>query len=155
MSAVISADAQYRYTLTRFLTTAKGNLCFIMLNPSTADATYDDATIRRCIGWCRKLGVGGLIVVNLYAYRSRHPDDLYLADDPVGPLNDEYIDRAVEETTGPVIAAWGAHPLAKERAPRILKRHAGRLMCLEKTVKYGDPKHPLYTSIRNELKPYP
>jgi hypothetical protein len=44
-------------------------LVFVMLNPSTADASKDDATIRRCIGFAKQLKFGGIKVVNLFAFR--------------------------------------------------------------------------------------
>lgn len=48
---------------------------FIMLTPSTADADTDDPTIRRCIGFAKSSGFGGLYVGNLFAYRSTQPID--------------------------------------------------------------------------------
>ncbi|MDP3851982.1 MAG: DUF1643 domain-containing protein [Luteolibacter sp.] len=52
-SAVLSSCGQYRYELWRRW--AEGpHVLFIMLNPSTADATNDDATIRKCVAYARR-----------------------------------------------------------------------------------------------------
>ena len=55
-NAVISACGKYRYVLTRQVRPGPKIATFIMLNPSTADATQDDPTIRRCIGFARQWG---------------------------------------------------------------------------------------------------
>ena len=85
-AAVISKCGAYRYSLTRKWSDAP-LLSFVMLNPSTADAKEDDPTIRRCIGFARREGAGGLIVANLYALRSSSPEALWAARDPIGPQN--------------------------------------------------------------------
>jgi len=42
---------------------------YVRLNPSTADADSDDATIRSCIRLAKGLGYGSFEVVNLFAFR--------------------------------------------------------------------------------------
>lgn len=84
-SAVISECGSYRYRLERVWEAEKDRVAFIMLNPSTADASKDDPTIRRCIGFAKAWGFGGLIVGNLFALRSTDPKALYGHKDPVGP----------------------------------------------------------------------
>jgi hypothetical protein len=71
-SAVLSPDGVYRYRLDR-VWGAGPRVLFVMLNPSTADATQDDPTLRRCLGFARDWGYGSLTVANLYAYRARGP----------------------------------------------------------------------------------
>ena len=109
-ATVISKCGAYRYSLTRKWSDAP-NLPFVMLNPSTADAKEDDPTIRRCIGFARREGAGGLIVANLYALRAPSPEALWSARDPLGPENLQTLAglaaQAVDQSL-PIVCAWGA-----------------------------------------------
>lgn len=158
MSAILSPCGRYRYWLERKLTdpaqpgmfsaVGKGTVGFLMLNPSTADATNDDPTIRRCIGFAKRIAgdaAGRLVVVNLFALRSTDPSALVLAEDPVGPENDAAIERALREC-GWFVCAWGAQPFVRvhDRAREVMKRFSdGTFSCLGRTVD-GHPRHPLY-----------
>ena len=71
--AVIDPTGLYRYSLWREWNPDAAQITFIMLNPSRADATNDDPTIRRCINFASSWGYGYLEVVNLFAYRTSHP----------------------------------------------------------------------------------
>lgn len=144
-SAIISPDGVYRYRLER---TFEGNpnqrLVFIMLNPSTADASTDDPTIRRCIGFAKREGCGGLVVVNLFALRATDPTALRAASDPVGPEN--YSNLSDASYSGRVVAAWGAHPFAATQGRKVawaLTLGDRPLYCLGMT-RAGAPRHPLY-----------
>ena len=112
MGAVISACGKYRYTLTRVLQydepiTPTGQITFVMLNPSTADATEDDPTIRRCIGFARGFKAEALNVVNLYALRATDPKELWKVTDPVGGSSNDYWIKRILETSSVIICAWG------------------------------------------------
>lgn len=111
MSAKISDCGQYRYTLTRG---DAPRLCFVMLNPSTADATLDDPTIRRCLGYAKREGCAGLEVLNLYALRATNPADLWKHHDPVGPDNDRELYWAASRYMR-MVAAWGGKCKALSR----------------------------------------
>ncbi|MFD3920195.1 DUF1643 domain-containing protein [Streptomyces sp. NPDC058595] len=92
-TALISDCGRYRYRLTR--TWGPGPAAvMVMLNPSTADGTQDDPTVRRCVTFADAWGCGGLIVVNLYAWRATKRAELKLAPDPVGPDNDAHLRTA-------------------------------------------------------------
>ena len=71
--AKFSADRKYRYLLTRQLGFGDGAVMFLMLNPSTADESHDDSTIRRCINFGKAWGYGWLYVCNLSPFRSPDP----------------------------------------------------------------------------------
>ncbi len=169
--AVISECGRYRYWLHRRWMFGQGWTVFIILNPSTADAVFDDPTIRRCINFAKDFGSMGLIVVNLFAWRATDPREL-LNDkiDATGPENHAYVVRACElaarheddgmggmHIPGKVICAWGAHPTAtpqqtKELMGWIDAAH-GQAFCLGLT-KSGLPRHPLYVAARTEIVPY-
>jgi len=152
-SAVISSCGRYRYWLERRWS-ASLPLTFVMLNPSTADATIDDPTIRRCAGFARREGAGGIVVVNLYAFRATNPRDLASAADPVGTECDAHLDvaGACGCPGAPIIAAWGATKVGRapyrehdERVAGVLARLRGfgPVHCLGSTAS-GAPRHPLY-----------
>lgn len=143
--AVISDCGKFRYRLWRKW--GEGSpLLFIMLNPSTADAEEDDATIRRCTRFAEAHSFGALEVVNLFAYRATDPKDLKRAGWPVGPDNDQAIREAVLDSAS-VCLAWGSHAAGLERPGIVLQqlRELGvsrRLFCLRIT-RGGYPQHPL------------
>src|SRR5262249_38886078 len=143
--AVLSPDQIYRYRLSRIWDEAVPTMLVIGLNPSTADATCDDATIRRCRGFAAREGFGGLQVVNLFAYRSTDPAALPHVAAPAGPNNDLHIPPVVEFAAF-AVAAWGAggHLNGRDRHVTDLVRSFGvPLRCWGRT-KAGHPRHPLY-----------
>jgi hypothetical protein len=105
--ADLSPCGTYRYLLGRRVGDGQRAALFVMLNPSTADASDDDPTIRRCRRFARREGCGLLEVVNLFAYRATDPVALRLAEDPVGPANDHFISKAVERAAL-VVVAWAS-----------------------------------------------
>lgn len=147
-SAVISACGTYRYLLTRH-TEGPGRgfgkhfrVVFVLLNPSTADATKDDPTVRRCVGFARRFGAERLDIVNVFGLRATDPKELRGHPDPVGPLNDRFVREAAEEANL-VIVGWGAmRPILKDRLP-LLALFGVEVHCLG-TTRTGSPKHPLY-----------
>lgn len=146
--ADLSDDGVYRYWLGRRWGGGE-SLAFIMLNPSTADGTEDDPTIRKCVGFARRLGYSGISVFNLYAYRATDPKDLKRAMrsgvDVVGPENDERLRAmlAARLARGDgVVAAWGAHaPDARVR--EVLAMPGSRALCTLGLTAKGVPRHPL------------
>ncbi len=151
MSATISKCGLYRYTLSRDLDDVDfdadhhgGRVLWVMLNPSTADATENDATIRRCIAYSKAWGRDAMDVVNLYAYRSTLPNTLWLVDDPVGPDNDDHIER-LAENSNLIVCAWGNPGPDPERALHVrgLLENRGPVHYL-RLNKDGSPGHPLY-----------
>ena len=143
--AVISDCGKYRYLLRRTWDYNRPRALLVMLNPSTADATLDDATIRSCVRLLNGQGYGSMEVVNVYAYRATDPSELTKQADPFGPRNETTIAAAVGRCDV-VICAWGAYPPARQHASRLLNEVRSRrpaTYCFGKT-KAGAPKHPLY-----------
>ena len=155
--ALISLDGKYRYRLSREWDASADKMTFVMLNPSTADATLDDPTIRRCMGFARRDGFGGIYVVNLYAYRATDPKDMKRAIDPVGPDNDATLRFAFARSAdqgAPVIAAWGTH--ADPRRVREVRALMGNADVYSLGVtKEGHPKHPLYIRADQRFERWP
>lgn len=144
-SAILSDCGRFRYALKRRWGDGPQAL-FIMLNPSTADASADDPTIRRCIGFAKREGCGGLRVENLYAFRATDPNTMFSHAHVAVGATDQFISVALDESDGPVIAAWGADKRAQNRARRVIEILRGcgaRVVCLGKTAN-GSPRHPLY-----------
>ena len=150
--ALFDPARTYRYLLEHRWGTA-APMVFVMLNPSTADATRDDPTLRRCLRFARRDGRGGLIVVNLFALRATDPAALAAHPDPVGPDNDQILCAAIGRGT-PVIAAWGTHGALHARDQAVLRLLApARLSCLGRTA-HGQPRHPLYQPADTPLTDY-
>lgn len=139
--ALISACGRYRYTLTREWGTGP-QACWIMLNPSTADAFKDDATICVVVGRSRRAGWGSLVIVNLFAYRATEPKALRSAADPVGPENDVHIAGAVRRAAV-VVVAWGTQGAYLGRDRAVLGTLIGRELLSVGRTKDGHPRHPL------------
>lgn len=146
--AEFSQCRDYRYSLWRFWGKSKGCVAFICLNPSTANEYKNDPTIRRCINYAQSWGYGGLVMLNLFAYRATKPEFLYNASDPIGPDNDFHL-RNISNKADIIIAAWGIHGNYLDRDKTVMKILKDP-KCLAIT-KNGYPKHPLY--LKKDLKP--
>lgn len=151
--AIFSPCRTYRYRLSRLCFPAESppaplhrTLVFVMLNPSVADETSDDPTLRRCIGFAETWGYSHLDIVNLYARVATDPTDLWKSPDPVGPDNDDHLARACTQPRALVVCAWGACPAAAQRAGvvrQLLRNKAVPVHHLGLS-KHGYPRHPLY-----------
>lgn len=151
--AVLSACGAYRYRLWRAW--GPGARCvFVCLNPSTADATQDDPTLRRMIEFARGWGFGRLDVVNLFAFRATKPAACFRAADPVGPENDQHIAEAVRGAER-VVVAWGANGYVQGRGDAVLAllRREGAQPHALRLLRGGYPEHPLY--LPGHLRPFP
>lgn len=164
---IFSPCRQYRYTLWREWDDclwgladdrpqAKQFLMVIGLNPSTADETKDDPTIRRCIDFAKRWGFGALCMTNLFAWRDTKPENMKKASDPIGPENDRWLCSIAHDcwaAGGIVLAGWGNHGSYLGRAETI----AGLLNNI-KCLAYnqdGSPMHPLYTPKTSIPLPWP
>lgn len=151
--AVFSPCRIYRYVLWRPLGDGPYAM-FIGLNPSTADESTDDPTIRRCVGFAKREGMGALCMTNVYAYRATDPRVMMNAVAPAGPDNGHWLTECAK-SAALVICAWGKHAAPREVGSvlSILRRYNPRIRCLG-TNKDGSPKHPLYLSSSSPLLPY-
>lgn len=153
-TAVLSADRQYRYRLERRWADGP-SVAFIMLNPSTADESADDPTIRRCIGFAKQWGYGALIVGNLFAFRATDPAKMLAAAEPIGPENDGWLERiALEVGMGHLTCGWGVHGQSRGRGDAVVAMlqamgHFPKALALTRS---GQPGHPLY--LKAGLEPF-
>ena len=148
-SAIISRCGRYRYELRREWNNALPPYVSGMLNPSTADDKIDDQTIVRNICRAEAAGCGSLIVWNLGAGRATDPKVWKTMADPIGPDNDDHIQRILTECKkrrGIAVVGWGNDGSFMERdqvAMRIAAKVGVVLHCVA-TNKGGQPRHPLY-----------
>jgi hypothetical protein len=152
-SAEISDCGKYRWWLRRVLNDDNQRcVCFVMLNPSTADAEADDPTIRRCMGFARDWGYSILEVRNLFPYRATNKKELLKADNPCGdPRGLAELGNAHQAEL--MIAAWGTWvPFNRDWTMREVYSRGRPIYCLRKTGK-GAPVHPLYQPA--DLTPQP
>lgn len=177
-SAVFDKDRIYRYSLVRRWKPGPMVL-WVMLNPSTADETVLDPTLRRCLGFTQRWGhalgdFGGFVVCNLYAFQSTDPKGLWERrtvdimspegvwmgtmivnppDDPVGPGNDDAI-REAAKACDLTIVGWGgnAKPERERKVAQLLHDIGVKPQAL-RLSKDGSPGHPLY--LPGNTKPFP
>lgn len=160
---IFSSDRKYRYTLWRdwfddlfdhgaYAAPVPVYVMFIGLNPSTADETQDDPTIRRCKAFAKSWGYSAICMTNLFAWRATSPKDMKKVGNPVGEDNQHYL-LSIASKAGLVIAAWGANGIHRQQDLTVrnwLNEIGVKLMCIRKTDK-GHPEHPLY--LPKDLKP--
>lgn len=150
--AYLSECGQYRYWLTRIWNRSRPFLPWVMLNPSTADAEKDDATIRVVVGRSALLGYGGVVVLNLFAYRATDPKVMKAASDPVGPENMDVI-LEIARRYKRIMCAWGDDGGHMRQASNISAMlvnmdplNSGISLWHLGLTKGGNPKHPLRIS---------
>lgn len=146
--ATFSPCRTWRYSLFRRWSNGGDYAMFIGLNPSTADETQDDPTVRRCIRYAQSWGYNALYMTNIFAFRATDPKAMKRFDDPIGPDNDETLIRLAAHA-GIVIAAWGVHGEHMGRGNAV-RRFLHRMHVL-KLTNGGHPRHPLY--LKADLKP--
>jgi hypothetical protein len=139
-AAIFSECRTYRYSLSRDWGSGQA-VTFIGLNPSTADETSDDATIRRCIGFAKDWGYTRMHMVNLFGFCAPHPKALLEAEDPVGAENDVFLFELAKQSSL-IVAAWGVKGTYRSRHLEVRQM----LPCLHylQLTRNGQPQHPLY-----------
>jgi hypothetical protein len=126
-------------------------LGFVMLNPSTADASEDDPTIRRCLGFAQRGFYGGVLVANLSPYRATHPRDLRLCTVAEMERNlDAW--HELRSRCPVIVLAWGGGATRLRAQAAAARLFFGAAWCLGKT-KTGEPRHPLFVHASQKLVP--
>ncbi|WP_444897373.1 DUF1643 domain-containing protein [Microbulbifer sp. SSSA005] len=159
MGATLSECRKYRYILSRKVDDFGGKVfAYFGVNPSTADETIDDQTVKKWISFTAKNSGSRFVVGNVFAYRATEVNELASAEDPVGPDNDEYISKIINQADV-LVPCWGS----RDKLPKHLREHLDRVMslllasgkpvlCFGFTAS-GDPKHPMMLSYETKLVP--
>lgn len=146
-AALFSHDLRYRYALVREWDSTRQKLCVIGLNPSTAGHTVNDPTITRLTRRAISLGMGGLVMLNLFAWRATDPSAMKAVEDPIGPANDLTL-RVMTTGRMIVLAAWGNDGVTRGRAAAVVEKLLAANVTLHALAitQAGQPQHPLYVS---------
>lgn len=157
MNAIISECGQYRYRLDRDVGMYSGpTYAFFGVNPSTADATLDDATVRKWTGFVKTWGGRRFIVGNVFAYRATDVGELATAADPWGADNSHHIQQIMAEADV-LVPCWGSRSKLPPKLRSSLDEVGTMLRSLGKPCKVfgitasGDPKHPLMLGYSTQM----
>ena len=150
--AIYSDCQKYRYILHRTWNETKDPLVMIMLNPSTATEVQNDPTVERCHRRALEHGFGGMIVLNIFAYRATDPKVMRAQDDPVGPYNDQFISDVIKSyhSSDNVVCGWGTHGEFMNRHDHVMNLFLNQNIepLGFKWTKNGYPQHPLYIAYK-------
>lgn len=159
MSAVLSPCGLYRYRLERQVAMDGPVYAFFGINPSTADATEDDATVRKWTGFAKRWGASRFIVGNVFAYRATDVKELAAVDDPHGPDIGDHITDIITEADI-LVPCWGNTSKVPPALQEFFDVLADALVSSGKPVrcfgltKAGDPMHPLMLGYDTPLTPF-
>jgi hypothetical protein len=145
---VLSQCRTYRYRLVSEWDSRRPRLGVVGHSWSTTNEWRSDATVRRCIGFARAWGYGGIDVGNLFGLRAAHPRKLASVADPIGPDNDAHLAELCGDNDL-VLLAWGADACPdRARAVAQMLRHlsesCGGSLAVLGWTESGQPRHPLY-----------
>jgi hypothetical protein len=159
MSAVISPCGQYRYRLERTVAMSGPVYAFFGINPSTADANLDDATVRKWIGFTKAWGGSGFIVGNAFAYRANDVRVLATVEDPYGEEIGDYVSDIIDKADI-LVPCWGNVSKVPPKLQGAFDVLMDALISSGKPVRHfgltksGDPKHPLMLGYATPLREF-
>lgn len=164
--AAFSKDGRYRYVLGRICHERKDQAIalFILHNPSKA-SVEDDPTVRRCIGFSRRWGMTGCLVINPFAFVATDPRVVVSTYRHAGDIVGGDVNRDVRQLAlaDPhvklVVVGWGRLRV-REWKPTVLSAcvDVGNAMHETRCVGInadGSPEHPLFVSYRQDHRPFP
>lgn len=129
------------------------------VNPSTADATDNDATIRKDLGFAERLGWSRIIKANKFTLRSKDVRELARCERPNHADADDYL-RAIFSEADVLVPCWGPlsklpqHLRGRWREVVALMEASGKpIMCLG-TALDGQPRHTLMLPYTTPLTPW-
>lgn len=158
-SAILSECGRYRYRLERTVAAEGPVYAYFGVNPSTADASVDDATVRKWIGFTKAFGGRKFIVGNVFAYRATDVRQLSKVVDPKGVDTSDHIAQIINDADI-LVPCWGnatkAPPALRGAFGALLRvlTLAGKPVMHFGLTKAGDPKHPLMLGYSTHLQPW-
>lgn len=159
MSAIISPCGLYRYRLEREVQDEGKVFAFFGINPSTADATLDDATVRKWRGFTQRNGGRSFIVGNVFSYRATDVRQLAKVPFQQGPQHFTHLQQIIADADV-LVPCWGASgkvPAEIRQQVEILLEHllrTGKPVMHFGLTASGDPKHPLMLGYDTPLIPW-
>ena len=157
-------DGLHRIWLDRLTGISGPRLGWVMCNPSTADATHNDPTIRKVIGFTLRALYGCAVVGNLYTFRSTDPAGLDAAAPNANHAEANEALRWLAGNSDAIVLAWGSgsrvhdHKAYQARANDVTEmlRDAGAktLLALGETS-FGFPRHPLFVPYSRGMGIFP
>lgn len=161
MSAFISPCGQYRFRLERTVAMAGPVYAFLGINPSTADGSMNDATVRKWIGFTKAWGASRFIVGNVSPLRAADVRKLkqHLLPAQVRGDNLHHLCQILSEADY-LVPCWGN----RIKVPRVMHNDIDELLAMLLSsgkpvmtfglTKSGDPKHPLKLGYDTPLMPW-
>jgi hypothetical protein len=153
--AVYDEAGRYRYYLCWRWSDAPA-LYFWLLNPSKAGHESSDPTLGGLIARARAWGFGAVVIINLFGFRAKNPEDMKRATNPIGDDNEAVVlatlIKAFDDGS-PMICGWGEHGAFAKRCNWAVDLARARGVPLSYLVlnESGQPKHPLY--IKHDQRP--
>lgn len=153
--AIFNDERTHRFVLKRTWNKAKPQATVIMLNPCDADSVICDTTTFLVVNNVARLEeFGGVTIVNLFSLLTSKLSFKWCPDEDLNlPENDDYIKKAVEESSK-VILAWGravdTNRRIEERAMHVLNLllpYREKMFLISDGDRVG--LHPLTPAIRN------
>lgn len=149
--AALSIDGLFRFMLWRRWAGSadkERTILFIGLNPSTADATVDDPTVRKWMHYAKRDGFGRMYVCNLSAFRATNPEDMKrpTLDHRTMENRDSVLRYA--RASSKIVCCWGAHGSYADldmQMKKLLIEDGHELWRFDVPLTAnGQPRHPLY-----------
>ena len=167
---LFSECKSYRWILKRELFSGKKTVIFIGLNPSKANSSNNDRTLKRIINFCSIWNYKNIYIINLFGLISKSPIQLSKSNDPIGKNNDFIILKSLEfwreDSNCDLWVGWGDKGQLKGRDRQVLKliknfsnlksneiNYSKSVLCIGLSKK-GNPRHPLYMPNQSFLRKF-
>ena len=161
MTAILSTCGTYRFRLERDIGPTGPVVALFGVNPSTADATINDATIRKEIGFAKRYGWRKIIKGNLHPFRATDVKELadHILPTAVVCMNDFHVNAIIQDADI-LIPCWGRLdklPKKYRLWPEILMLKliaSGKPVLHFGKTKCSQPKHPLMLGYDTPIVPW-